>query len=257
MTAPWQLPSVCVLAGGLGTRLGEASVARPKALAPVAGEPFLFHQLRLLQRQGARRVVLCVSHLADQIEAAVGDGAHLGVEVSYSYDGPTRAGTAGAIRGALDQLDDAFLVTYGDTYLPDDHRAAYDAFRRSGLPALMCVLRNRGRWDTSNVVLEDGLVRYDKHHPTPAMEWIDYGLSVLTRDALARAPQEATDLADVFGWLSERDLLGGHEVTERFHEIGTPEALALTDAYLRALTDGPTGRRPDGTCTGRCDAAAP
>jgi NDP-sugar pyrophosphorylase family protein len=228
-----ELPPVCVLAGGLGTRLGAAAAERPKALAPVAGEPFIFHQLRLLHRQGARRVVMCVSHLADQIEAAVGDGSQLGVDVTYSHDGPARVGTAGAVRQALDQLGDTFLVTYGDTYLPSDHRAAYATFRRSGLPALMCVLRNQGRWDTSNALLEDGLVRYDKHAPTSEMEWIDYGLSVLTREALGRAPAEA-DLADVLGWLSAHDLLAGHEVTERFYEIGTPEALALTDAYLTA-----------------------
>lgn len=227
------LPTVCVLAGGLGTRLGEAAATRPKALAPVAGAPFLVHQLRLLRAQGAQRVVLCVSHLADQIEAVVGDGTRLGLAVTYSHDGPIRAGTAGAIRGALDQLDEAFLVTYGDTYLPDDHGAAYAAYRRSGRPALMCVLRNDGRWDTSNARLDGDLVRYDKHAPDAGMRWIDYGLSVLSREALDRAPDTYADLADVFGWLSERGLLAGHEVTERFHEIGTPQALAETDAYLR------------------------
>jgi hypothetical protein len=36
-------------------------------------------------------------------------------------------------------------------------------------------------------------------------------------------------------WLSRRDLLAGHVVTQRFHEIGSPEALADTDAYLRSL----------------------
>ena len=47
-----------VLAGGKAERLGDAAGGLPKALVPVADEPFVFHQLRLLAAHGARRVVL-------------------------------------------------------------------------------------------------------------------------------------------------------------------------------------------------------
>ncbi len=62
------LPPVCILAGGLGTRLGERVAETPKPLLEVAGEPFLLHQLRLLARHGAERVVLCVGYLGERIE---------------------------------------------------------------------------------------------------------------------------------------------------------------------------------------------
>ena len=42
-------------------------------------------------------------------------------EFAYVYDGPELDGTAGAIRGALPLLGDAFLVLYGDTYLRLDY----------------------------------------------------------------------------------------------------------------------------------------
>jgi NDP-sugar pyrophosphorylase family protein len=54
------LPPVCILAGGLGTRLGSHVRDTPKPLLDVAGEPFLHHQLRLLADHGAREIVLCV-----------------------------------------------------------------------------------------------------------------------------------------------------------------------------------------------------
>jgi NDP-sugar pyrophosphorylase family protein len=226
-----RLAPVCVLAGGLGTRLGERGRDTPKALLEVAGEPFVFHQLRLLRAHGAERVVLCVGHLGERVEAVVGDGAALGLDVRYAHDGPAPAGTAGAVRGALPLLDDEFLVLYGDTYLEIDYRAVERARRASGLPALMTVLENRGRWDTSNADYAGGRVRrYDKR-------WIDYGLGAFTPAALDAAAG-AADLADVYAALAERGLLAGFEASERFHEIGTPEALAETDAWLTARRPG-------------------
>jgi NDP-sugar pyrophosphorylase family protein len=226
------LSPVCILAGGVGSRLGDAVAQTPKPLLDVAGEPFLLHQLRLLAGHGATRAVLCVGYLGEAIEERVG-AERFGIEIAYSYDGPDLLGTAGAVRRALPLLGDIFLVLYGDTYLRIDYAAVERAFRDSGAPALMTVLRNRGQWDTSNAVFADGRVlRYDKARPTADMEWIDYGLGVLTPAALDAAPG-AADLADVYCALAQAGWLAGFEAHERFYEIGTPAALAETEAFLR------------------------
>jgi len=177
-------------------------------------------------------VILCVGHRGEEIKAAVGDGKKWGIGVRYSYDGPQLAGTAGAIRRALPLLWDAFFVMYGDSYLRCDLAAVEAAFRASGKPALMTVLQNDGRWDTSNVLMDgDALVRYDKGHPTPDMEHIDYGLGVLSRAAFASHPN-ATDLAEVYESLSQRGQLAAYLVRERFYEIGSPQGLAETKEFL-------------------------
>src|SRR5664279_3794592 len=111
-----ELPTVCILAGGLGTRLGDRSQLTPKALTDVGGEPFLFHQLRLIASYGAREVVICVGHLGEMIEQEMGS-TRFGLEIRYSYDGPHLDGTLGAIRRARPFLQNRFLVLYGDTYL--------------------------------------------------------------------------------------------------------------------------------------------
>ena len=227
-----ELSPICILAGGLGTRLGGLVADTPKPLLPVAGEPFLVHQLRLLSRYGATRAVLCVGYLGERIEAEIGN-AMFGIELEYVYDPPDLAGTAGAIRGALQALGDRFLVLYGDTYLRIDFAAVDSAHRASGKAALMTVLRNDGLWDQSNVLLRDGeIVRYDKAHPTADMRWIDYGLGVLTREALEVS--ESADLATVYTELAAAGELAAFEASERFYEIGTPVALAETDAFLSA-----------------------
>jgi N-acetyl-alpha-D-muramate 1-phosphate uridylyltransferase len=228
---PALLP-VAVLVGGRATRLGDLARRTPKALVTVAGQPFVFHQLRLLAAQGAHRVVLCVGHLGEQIAEAVGDGARFGLEVEYAFDGPEPIGTAAALRQASALLGDRFLVTYGDAYLRADHRAVQDAFRRSELPGAMTVIENDGRWVASNAVFRDGLVtEYDKLVPPPAARWVDYGL--LAFEASVFAEHGAADLSDVCRVLAAQGALGGFLVHERFYEIGTPEGLAEADAFLR------------------------
>jgi NDP-sugar pyrophosphorylase family protein len=226
------LAPVCILAGGLATRLGGAVAHTPKPLLPVAGKPFLFHQLELLRRFGARDVVICIGYLGEQIRESVGDGDRFDLSIQYSDDGQFALGTAGAVRQALPLLGDRFLVLYGDTYLRIDYAAVDRAAQDRGLPALMTVLHNEGRWDTSNAVFDgDRVVRYDKANPDPDMHFIDYGLSVLTARAMSVEPA-ANDLSAIFRTLAAAGDLAGFEATERFYEIGTPAALRETDEFL-------------------------
>ncbi len=232
---PGLLPAVCILAGGRGTRLGPMVREIPKPLLDVAGKPFLLHSLHSLAAQGVNHVVLCVGYLGRLVEEVVGP-RHFGIKVEYSYDGVGLDGTLGAIRRALPLLGEQFLVLYGDTYLQIDYRAFVTAWRRSGLPAAMAVLHNRGRWDQSNAVYIDGLVQaYDKWSPDPAAEWIDYGLAGLSRRALAFGIEGESDLAPLYHTLASDKQLLGFEVSDRFYEIGTPAALKEAEQYLRSL----------------------
>jgi NDP-sugar pyrophosphorylase family protein len=227
------LPPVCILAGGLGTRLGERVRETPKPLLEVAGEPFLMHQLRLLAAHGACEIVLCVGYLGEQFEQVLG-AKRFGLRITYSFDGLEPAGTLGAVRRARGLLGERFLVLYGDTYLRIDYAAAASAWQASRLPAMMSVLRNEGRWDASNASYADGRVlAYDKRAPGPRMRWIDYGLGGLEQRALDMAPPGTQDLSELYRQLAADGLLCGFEATERFFEIGTPAALAETDAMLR------------------------
>ena len=228
-----ELPPICLLAGGLGTRLGETVRDTPKPLLNVAGEPFLIHQLRLLASRGAARVVLCVGYLGELIERRIGP-SQFGIEIIYSYDGPSPIGTLGAVRKAAPALGHRFLVLYGDTYLRIDYRAAAERWEQSQLLGLMTVLRNYGQWDVSNATFDGRLVRYDKRAPTPEMNWIDYGLGGLRGDALDLIADDQDDLADLYHELAVRGQLFGFAATERFYEIGSPASLAETAAFLAA-----------------------
>jgi len=225
---------VAILAGGRATRLGPLSADLPKALIPVAGRPFVDHQLALLERKGVRRVVFCVGHLGEQIEAHVGNGVRYGLEATYAYDGDRLLGTGGAVRRALPLLGELCYVVYGDAYLDIDYAAVLDHFLGRPEPALMTVFHNGGRWDTSNVHFQGGrVVRYDKRQPDPAMAYIDYGASLYRASAVERMPlDEPYDLGDLTHALAADGLLAGYEVTQRFYEVGSFDGIRETEAYL-------------------------
>jgi NDP-sugar pyrophosphorylase family protein len=226
------MPPVCILAGGLGTRLGSLVDTTPKPLLEVAGEPFLIHQLRMLAAHDVTRVVLCVGYLGQKIEEAIGH-QWSDIEIEYSYDSQDLDGTLGAVRKAAPLLGNCFLVMYGDTYLRLDYSRFYSCWLASRLPAGMVVLRNDGRWDRSNAEFRDGYVeRYDKDRCTAQMTWIDYGLGALSRQALDWVPTSESDLSKLYRELASRRELFGYEATERFYEIGTPASLAEASSFL-------------------------
>jgi len=225
---------LAVLAGGFAVRLRPLTKKIPKSLLDVAGEPFIFHQLRLLRKKGIEDVVLCIGYLGEMIEERVGGGEPFGLRVRYSHDGPRPLGTAGALRKAAPLLGRAFFVLYGDSYLDCDFKAIQAAYEQCGRPGLMTVYRNQGQYDNSNVIFEEGdIIFYDKKNQRPEMRHIDYGLGILQSRVLEHLPAgEPADLADVYSKLVLEGRLAGFESPERFYEIGSRAGLAELAAKL-------------------------
>lgn len=225
---------IAILAGGLATRMQPLTSSTPKALLPIAGKPFIRHQLELLHKNGAQRIVLCLGYLGEQIEKEIGNGETLGLEVSYSYDGPKLLGTGGALIKALPQLGDSFFVLYGDSYLPIPLSPIARKFISSGKLGLMTVYKNEGLYDSSNVWFEDGEIQvYDKKTRVPQMQHIDYGLGLLDKRAFATFSTDAPfDLADVYRKLLAMGELSAYEALQRFYEIGSPAGLQELNQLL-------------------------
>jgi NDP-sugar pyrophosphorylase family protein len=226
---------VAILAGGLATRLRPLTETVPKSLVEINGEPFLRHQLRLLRGAGIDRVVLCVSHLGEQVRDSAGDGREFGLHIDYSFDGSILLGTAGALKRALPLLGESFFVLYGDSYLPIDLGAVEAVFRASGKAGLMTVYSNEGQWDTSNVEFVDGrIAAYDKKLRTGRMRHIDYGLGVFHAAAFAEIPEGTSwDLATVYRDLLDAGELAAFEAPHRFYEIGSFSGIEELSSYLR------------------------
>jgi MurNAc alpha-1-phosphate uridylyltransferase len=229
-----------VLAGGLATRMRPQTLTLPKSMLPVAGRPFVDWQLERLAACGVRDVVMCVAHLAEQIEAHVGDGARLGVRVRWAHEQGKLLGTAGAIRAAMEgqPLEESFLVTYGDSYLPFDYAEPLRILQgHDDCDGVMSAYRNEGKWDASNVVVAPGgewIARYEKGAGDRAFDHIDYGATALRRSVIAALPLgEPRGLDAIQHELAAVRRLRACIARERFFEIGSPEGLAELDRHLR------------------------
>jgi NDP-sugar pyrophosphorylase family protein len=194
--------------------------------------------LELLAAAGFTDVVLCTGFLGKTIRESVGDGASFGLRVVISDEGVTRLGTGGALRHALAELRSAFLVTYGDSYLPFDYASPLDDLEANpDALGTMSVFHNENRWDSSNCeVAHNKVVRYEKRPVgSPRDEnltYIDYGALALRREVVEALPEGVSDLAVVQRELAQSGRLRAVVASNRFHEIGSESGLQDLEAYF-------------------------
>ena len=226
-----------ILAGGLATRMQPRTLTVPKILLEVRGRPFADLQLELLAKYKYQSVVLCVAHLGEQVRAYVGDGKRWGLRVEYSDEGKELLGTGGALRIAAPLLEDTFLVTYGDSYLPFDYAAPLDSLRAhdDDCDGVMSVFKNDGKWDASNVKTDgEWILAYEKGTKDPAFDHIDYGAIALRKTVVLELPErQRSGLDELQTRLARRQRLRALVARERFYEIGSPEGLAALEERLK------------------------
>ncbi len=225
---------VCILAGGLATRMLPLTEHTPKAMLPVHGTPFIEMQLAELKRQGVSEVVLCLGHLGEQIERHI-RSIRLSLDIQFSYDGETSLGTGGAVKKALPLLGEHFFVLYGDSWIDVKYAEVQNTWQRSGKKALMTVYKNCGRWDKSNADYDGERVIYQKDTPGPDMKYIDYGLGILSAECFDSYSGNF-DLAEVYHALSKEHELAGWEAIHKFYEIGSPDGLQDLERFLQGVS---------------------
>ena len=180
-------------------------------------------------------VILCVGYLGEKIVERYGDGGPLGVRIMYSFDGPQLPETGGAMEKRRQRFYPRLFLYYtGTRIFPVDYQAVAAAYDKAGEPALMTVFANFDASDICNVWFDDGKIRlYDKRQKLPEMRYIDYGLMICSRQVFDDSPEDVPfDLAEALENLSRKGELAGHEVDQRFYEIGSPVRLGGTQSII-------------------------
>jgi mannose-1-phosphate guanylyltransferase len=169
-----------ILAAGKGTRVRPITYTIPKPLIPILEKPVMEFLLELLRQHGFDRIMVNVSHLADEIENYFRDGQRFGVQIAYSFEGSivdgklvgNAIGSAGGIRRIQDFnpfFDDTFVVLCGDALIDLDLTAALKWHKEKGSIATV-VTKSVSKEEVSSygvvVTDEDGRIKSFQEKPS-------------------------------------------------------------------------------------------
>ncbi len=228
-----------VLAGGLGTRLRERVPGVPKAMAPVAGRPFLSWLLDELVDAGFRRAILSVGYLGDTIQSAFGP-AYRSLDLVYAVD-PSPLGTGGAIRNALAAAGSAgapIWIFNGDSIVRLDHARMWCAHHQHGIDPLkmtiaVSTVADTGRYGALDI--KDGRIVQFNPAGSGRAGPINAGAYLLHRQIFERwaLPAAFSFEADFLARYADRLSIAAFETNGWFIDIG------LGADYERAQTEMP------------------
>jgi D-glycero-alpha-D-manno-heptose 1-phosphate guanylyltransferase len=223
----------CILAGGLGTRLKQTIGRLPKALAPIAGRPFITYLLDNLANASVTHAILCTGYLADQIEAALTNN-YRGIELSYSLE-QSALGTGGALRNALAFVEsDLFLVVNGDSLCSLNFHDFFTAHRARHAQASMALVSSPdcSRFGTVNIDKNSEILSFNEKGANHSAGVINAGIYLFDKSVIAAIPEGPSSLEyDLFPTLIGKGFYG-FVGNGPFFDIGTPESLEETNQYF-------------------------
>ncbi|MFO7564119.1 MAG: HAD-IIIA family hydrolase [Enhygromyxa sp.] len=244
-------PIGVIVAGGLATRMGEATQRQPKTLLPVAGVSVLERQLEQFERAGIERVVVLAGHLAEMIEAVTARrsaASRPAVEVRIE-DRPL--GSGGCL-GLLDDLCGPAIVALGDVLFELDLRELVEAHRRAEALLTAAIHPNEHPHDSDLVELDASgriVALHPKPHPPRARlrNLVTAGLFVIEPELIAELPPipelAKLDLVQdlLAGAVAEGRPVQGWQTTAYLKDMGTPRRYAEAERdFARGI---PAARR--------------
>jgi dTDP-glucose pyrophosphorylase len=130
--------SIVIMAGGLGSRLGELTKCQPKPMLRVGEKPLLENMIEILRDQGFYNFYISVNYKANIIKEYFGDGSSFGVEIKYLEESE-RLGTAGALSLIEEKLKHPFFVINGDIITTQNFNNIKKFHNKKNATATMCV----------------------------------------------------------------------------------------------------------------------
>ncbi|AEI96308.1 nucleotidyltransferase family protein [Roseobacter litoralis] len=217
--------AVVVMAGGLGSRLGDLTKHKPKPLLDVDGEPILEKIIKRYRDDGLKDFIFCVNYKAEMIREHFGSGDRLGVKIDYVEE-KKRLGTGGAL-SLIDVAEyDHFFVTNADIMCTTNFRDMLEFHLDQDSDATMAVREYEMQIPFGVVETEGFEIKSLREKPT-YKHFINAGYYVLDKSALAHVPRaEFFDMPSLFDVLREKKIRTRiYPTTGDWIDIGRPEDL--------------------------------
>jgi glucose-1-phosphate cytidylyltransferase len=223
-----------ILAGGVGSRLQEETVSRPKPMVEIGGRPILWHIMKLYDHYGITDFIICLGYRGYQIKEYFANyvlhGSDVTVDIqerTVEYHGTTaepwrvtlvdtgaHTMTGGRLKRVAPYVEDErdFLMTYGDGVADVNLRATVETHREAGRQATMTVVKPPGRFGA--VQLNGAAVDRFVEKPQGDGGYINGGFFVLDPSVLSLIAGDET------GWEQAplEDLAARGELTAYRHD---------------------------------------
>jgi len=221
-----RMPQVVILAGGLGTRLGDLTKRQPKSLIEVAGQPILSHILDWVKEQGCNRALVLTGHLGEQFD----DFLHPGIDVTFVKE-QEQLGTGGALWNARDHLEDEFILLWGDDYHPIQYGPLVNLHREASAKLTMTVTNE---YHDKNLQFADGLLmKYAKTIDVPKeFNGYEAGTSVVKKSVVEEFGQEGKWSWETTVYPALSNEIYVHIDNTKFWDMGTPERLERLEQFF-------------------------
>lgn len=129
---------VVIMAGGLGTRLGELTQNTPKPMLELGGKPMIEHIIDMFVADGFSKFMISVNYKSEVIKNYFKDGRDFGIQIKYLEE-TKRLGTAGALSLIDIDMNEPFFVTNGDVLTTISYNSIIEFHSVNKSIATMCI----------------------------------------------------------------------------------------------------------------------
>lgn len=221
-----QMPQVVILAGGLGTRLGEFTANTPKSLVKVNNKPFINYILDWVKGQGCKDILILTGHLGEQFT----DFSYQGLNLNFIQESQP-LGTGGALWNAVDELADEFILLWGDDLHPIDYKPLVAKHRENQALMTMTVTQQH---EIMNLQHQGGLViAYDKNTENKHFNGYEAGTSIVSKKLVLLFGKSGKWSWEERVYPALSGKIHAHIDNTKFWDMGTPERLSKLDDFLK------------------------
>ncbi|MBE0471564.1 MAG: nucleotidyltransferase family protein [Methyloprofundus sp.] len=214
---------VVIMAGGLGTRLGDLTKDTPKPMLELGGKPMIEHIIDMFVADGFTKFMISVNYKSEVIKDYFKDGAHLGIEIMYLEE-QKRLGTGGALSLIDIELNEPFFVTNGDVLTTISYNNILEFHSNVKSTATMCIKEEGYQIPYGVIEVDDEKNIVSMVEKPTKTFFINTGVYVLDPSVLNFVPKdEYFDLPSLFEKVKQVGATTkSFEITDYWVDVGRP-----------------------------------